>query len=247
MNLTPLKYLLFIENITCIFRNYFCLKKYTRILVGCWAFIEVLTVTLNFVSYMQQDSEFKLNAQRIYFFSVTGFSIYIIVTPLYYAKRFYRLLSNFDAFHNIFADVVYARIMSKAQRRLTVRVVIFSCVQICVFTYMRIADDDIDIATTFVEYNTSVSDFRYIYQYFILNSILFVLSEQLNVITRSIDKDISAVRTAEGNIEYETEAISMTVNQNRLKKIDKLMNAYENVSDSSNLCNTMFSVQVFLI
>lgn len=247
MNLTPLKYLLIIENSTCIFRNYYSFKKCARILIGCWVFIEIFNVALSLVSYVQHNSDLKLNAQRIYFFSVTGFSIYVILSSVYYAKRFYQLLFNFDAFHNLFDDVFYSRILLKAQKCLTIMVVILCSLKIIVFAYLRmvhIENDMGSIAATLVQYNIIICEFRYIYQYFIVHSILFVISEQLNAITRSIDRDISAVRGAEDTV-HGDDVISIPVEQDRLKRIDIWMSAYKNVNDSSNLCNAIFSVQVY--
>ncbi|KAF9417175.1 hypothetical protein HW555_005686, partial [Spodoptera exigua] len=90
-------------------------------------------------------------------------------------------------------------------------------------------------------YNFNISDFRYLFQYFVLYSILFVICEQLRTITRSIDRELSPPRDMRENVEQAGDLSSETVSHD---KINKWVKAYENINDTSNLCNAMFSIQL---
>lgn len=244
MNLTPLKYLLLIENVTTVFRNYLCFKRHTRIFALLWVIFESINISLGAIVNLSLDYKFQITAQRIYFFSSNGFSIYVMIASLYYSKRFYSLLKNFDSFYNIFDDEFYNQRMKKSQRVLTVVVVMFCVLLNIMFTYVRATSSDtqLGLATNLVfQYINTMSDFRYIFQYFILRSILYVVSEQLKAITRSIDSELLEIGENRGKMELTENLPRMVANQEILNKWVK---AYENINDSSNLCNSMFSIQV---
>lgn len=132
--------------------------------------------------------------------------------------------------------------MLKAQKVLTYRGVLFCCFIIIFYTSFRLPNNIGStgwIITIIALYCNSMSHTRYILQYFVLYCILFVVSEQLKAIMRSIDSE--AMKKNSGNEEDWSSIIA--VNHNRL---NKWLKAYETMHNSSNLCNSIFSVQVSL-
>ncbi|KAJ8728049.1 hypothetical protein PYW08_016434 [Mythimna loreyi] len=89
-------------------------------------------------------------------------------------------------------------------------------------------------------YCNSMADIRYIFQYFVMQSILFVVSEQLKAITRSIDSELSSIKEKQENVEHAENLSRVTVNYDKINKWEK---AYQNINYSSILCNSMFSMQ----
>lgn len=133
--------------------------------------------------------------------------------------------------------------MLKAQKVLTSLVVTYCGFVSFVFTYVRVTDsgDDKRMATYVIfQYIDSMCDFRYVFQYFVLSCILFVVSEQLTTVIRSIDSEISAIKNRI-NVIHGNDLPIVAVNYDQLNKWVK---AYENINDSSNLFNSMFSIQV---
>lgn len=245
MNVTPLKYLLFMENVTTVFRNFLSFEKgRTRLVILLWVVFESINITLSAYANFASESSFQLRAQRIYFFTSTAFSIYVMIAALYYSKKFYCLLLNFDSFYNIFDDKILNETMMKAQKVLTSMAFSFCGIKISTFAYVRLShsDDAKDFwVTTITQYSISMSDFRYIFQYFILYSIVFVVSEQLKAMTRSIDGELSEIRENRGNVEHANSLSREALNH---AKLQKWVQAYENITDTSHLCNVMFSIQV---
>ena len=246
MNLTPLKYLLFIENITSVFRNYLCFKRRTRIIVLFWVFIEALNISLTAATNFAPDMKIYQNMNRhAYFYLSAGFSGYLLITSLYYRKRFYMLLLNFEEFYKSFDDGVYYKKMLRAQKVLTCRAVLICGLITVMFTYLRFPKTSGSMGWVIAImslYCNSMSDVRYIFQYFVLHCILFVVSQQLKVIKRSIDSELSTI-TETQDVEH-VELSSVSVNYEKLSQWAK---AYENINDSANLCNCIFSVQVMFI
>lgn len=244
MNLTPLKYLLFIENVTTVFKNYLCLKSIrTRIIIVLWIVFESFNITASVAyNYACQD-EFIIRAQRIYYTTTNIFSIYIMLAALYYSKSFHNLLLNFDVFYKIFNDEIFKQRMIRAQKTLTSMVLLFCSTKIILFAYVRLTNRTPTsgfVLSTLTQYIITMSDFRYIFQYCILHCILFVISEQLKVISRSVDSELSAIRKNRTNVEH-AENLSSTTN---LDKMKLWVTAYENIKGSANLTKTMFSGQV---
>lgn len=241
---------MFIEKSTIVFRNYSIMKKRYRILSGSWMFLELLVLSINMYKYIQEEmSGFGVKAQKIYFFSVSGFSIYLIITALYHTRAFVQLLTNFDAFYAFFDDVVYNEVMKKAQKHLALIVFFFCLAKMILFAYIRLEQGDYNgdiglVSFTVSNYNLSSCDFRYVYQYFILHSLLFVISEQLKAIMRSIDKVTETTWTDGGYTAQGDTMKPVTVTMERLDMLDKWVNAYKNINDSCNLWNRMFRTQV---
>lgn len=244
LNLTPLKYLLFIENITCVFRNYSHLTRCARILTFAWFLLEVISILTNALVNFALEDEIHIRAQRIYFLTSIGFSLYVMVAAVYYSKKFYSLLLNFDAFYNIFDDRIYNQTLLRAQKVLTVTIVSFCLMKIVTSTAVRLSNrrgTENMYKAILYNYNFNFTDFRYLFEYFVLYSILFVICEQLRTITRSIDREMSLSRERRENVEHAGDLSSATVSHD---KINKWVKAYENINDTSNLCNAMFSIQV---
>ncbi|CAH1645597.1 unnamed protein product [Spodoptera littoralis] len=244
LNLTPLKYLLLIENITCVFRNYSLLTRCARILAFAWFFLEVLSILTNAMINFALENEMHIKAQRIYFLTSIGFSLYVMVAAVFYSKKFYGLLLNFDAFYHIFDDRIYNHKLMKAQKIMTITIILFCLIKIVTSTAVRLCNrrsTEIMIKVILYNYNFNFSDFRYLFEYFVLYSILFVICEQLRTITRSIDRELSPPREMRENVELAGDLSSVTVSHD---KINKWVKAYENINDTSNLCNAMFSIQL---
>ncbi|KAF9806425.1 hypothetical protein SFRURICE_001220 [Spodoptera frugiperda] len=244
LNLTPLKYLLFIENITCVFRNYSHLTRCARILAFAWFLLEVISILTNALVNFALEDEIHIKAQRIYFLTSIGFSLYVMVAAVYYSKKFYSLLLNFDAFYNIFDDRIYNQTLLRAQKVLTVTIFSFCLMKIVTSTAVRLSNrrgTENMYKAILYNYNFNFTDFRYLFEYFVLYSILFVICEQLRTITRSIDREMSLSRERRENVEHAGDLSSATVSQD---KINKWVKAYENINDTSNLCNAMFSIQL---
>uniref|UniRef100_A0A2A4K7Z5 Gustatory receptor n=1 Tax=Heliothis virescens TaxID=7102 RepID=A0A2A4K7Z5_HELVI len=247
MNLTPLKYLLYLENLTCVFRNYLCLRKCTRFFAIAWAICEICQIFFNVRYNITHGHNGQIKAQRIYFFSSTAFSLYVMTASLYYSKRFYKLLSNFDQFYNIFDDVVYNQKMKKTQKFMIWMVVLFCGVKILVFSVYRVKTEELEmelVSNTVSQYSVTVNDFRYIFQYFILDCILLIVSEQLRAITRSIDGELSAIMENQKNVGHVEGLPRVVLNY---EKINKWAQAYESINESTHLCNSMFSVQLTIM
>ena len=247
MNLTPLKYLLFIENMTTVFRNYLCLKRRIRIFASLWVVFETFNIILGAVVNIISEGHFLVQAQRIYFFLSTSFSIYVMLASVYYSKRFYSLLTNFDAYHKIFECAAYTHRMLRAQKVLTSAIVSYCGFLSFTFTYTRVASSASNMGMAryvIFQYIDSMSDFRYVFQYFIMYCILFVVSEQLKTVTRSIDEELSAIRENRANVVHAENLRIVAVNHD---KLNKWVTAYENINGSSNLFNSMFSIQVMYL
>ncbi|KAJ8728051.1 hypothetical protein PYW08_016436 [Mythimna loreyi] len=73
---------------------------------------------------------------------------------------------------------------------------------------------------------------------------MFVLAEQLEAIIRSIDDELLMIEeNLESNVEH-ADSSKIAVNHDKLYKWTK---AYENINDTSNLFNFMFSVQLTIM
>lgn len=246
MNLTPLKYLLYLENVTSVFRNYLCLKRPTRIIVLFWVFIEALNISLTAAANFVPALRYRDENVEAYFFLSAGFSVYLLIASLYNCKRFYMLLLNFDAFYKSFDDGIYYQKMLRAQKVSAFRVVLVFGFIIVLFTYFRfpIKCGSLGWVVTIISmYCCSMSDVRYILQYFVMHCILFVISEQIKVITRSVDSELSAIIERRRDVEH-ADLSSAYVNHD---KVNKWVKVYKNINESANLFNSMFSNQVILI
>ncbi|XP_075973570.1 uncharacterized protein LOC142974884 [Anticarsia gemmatalis] len=250
MNLTPIKYLLYLQNFTCVFRNFRSYKLCGRVLISIWATLDTISILCNMVISAISDDLLELKAQTIYFFSVTGFSVALIILALYHSKTFHHLLRNFDTYHSLFADSIYSDNLLKAQKTITTFVVLFCSTKIAAYVYaQREMNQNVMMPerkfATFYMFNVIVCDYRYLFEFFLLHGILYVIAEQVNVITRSIDNELLRTSTKEHNDGVNETVVA--VREDRQKKFEMWITAYKNISYNSKLCNYIFSTQLTIM
>lgn len=91
------------------------------------------------------------------------------------------------------------------------------------------------------DYNLSVSELRFAFEYFILHALCYVISEQLNAIIRAIDNKICMEKNKQSGEQFRGFARPPDDCINQYKV---WMTAYKNVRDSASICNTILSFEV---
>lgn len=247
MTVPPLKYLLIIQNFVCVFRNFSSFRKYSRILICAWIIIEsaliLFNITLNIV---MEDFGVSRNL-FLDFFSlfVIGFSIAIIILPVYHSDSFQHLTLNFNTFHDLFKGSSYSLKLIKVQKRITIIVVLIFLVKILVFVYIPMSFPHLDtnpntIAKVVYLYSMLMWQFRFTLEYLVLDCLLLVISEQLNTLTQCLEDDLSVTYSKNKN---KDEVIASTP-EDSFQKFYMWTAAYKNVSSSSSLFNAIYSTQV---
>lgn len=168
----------------------------------------------------------------------------ILIKAVSYSNQFLKLMVNFHRFQNYIEDQEYLLKMLKIEKVLTRFVGIYSIIKISTFIYIEATQNNYlshaILPVIMYRYFLNLYDYRLILEYFTQFGILYVISEQINAVTRLVNREmVIKNREFENNIENGT---NIAVTKNTYLWII----AYENISNSSKLFKEMFSVQVIL-
>lgn len=237
MDTSLLKYILFVQNITCVFRNIYSFKIYIRVLIYTWITTEIAFVSWNIIhNAFVVNHQNVLIAQMIYYYLVTGFSVVIIIAPLCHSKNFYYVMKNVSVFRSIFSDEIYFQTLLKAQDNIKKIICLYGFSKLVLFIHFRIAYHEYRIDDVLNHINLVVCESRFVFEFFAIYAILNLISKQINSIIRSIDSELSIINS-------ENKIVVPTL-EDCLKKLCLWTDAYNNIISSAKICNKMFSAEV---
>ncbi|XP_069358838.1 uncharacterized protein [Maniola hyperantus] len=253
MNNKIMKLIVFTGNLLCVYRSYCSISFVRRCVVWVRILIE-LTVILAYISTLIVYLEENIS-RLIYIFLTLISSFCIVLLACYHCKDFKNLTKLIEENHAYFIkDKKYCENLNKKYKFVVIAMTAYTflSLSLCINFHIIMYHSSIK-GSKYMIYSiyTFICNIRYMFEYITLYSILFILSEQLNCITRSICKNRLAIM-------IETKQISIlnyksTGGKTRRDSIQEIItfedwtSFYTNMKDCSNIFNTIFGVEITIV
>lgn len=238
MEIKVLKFIFFVENLLCVFRNVSFVGRITQVFVFLRVFVEISLATFNGILRSCYYKRFEMKSEMLFFFSSITSSIIIILLSCYHSKNFKQLLTHLNDNHSYFkSNSEYRRKLKNIQYCAIIISSIFFVFGTVTFIYSDFIHHydlpGVNVVLIYLlHFNLASCDYRYVFEYIMLGVVLEVMAEQLDCINRSVD-DVKA------NILPE-----LAVSQDTLKAFDEWCLTYTNIKEASKMFNNIFGIQV---
>nr|WCC57845.1 gustatory receptor 34 [Papilio machaon] len=249
MNISkPFKMLLFIGNILFLFRNISFVGTRIRILMIFGIFVEI-SVSIYNCYLIASFYLYHHLSDCINIYMVFCNSLIFIFFSCYHSKKFQNIIICFNTHSNFFnKDELYLRKIEKRNPVVMIIFILFVALKtIFLFVntkyyYILIKEFSVFLTICF-RVNKLFNDIRYFYEYLLLFIILALISDQLDCVIRSIDKETKYIsshpeRNDVNNIIFTVESDSY---ENNVKLWSQI---YSSIADTTDMFNDIFGVQM---
>lgn len=245
-----INFLVIVENILCLYRNYFALSRFRLILACLRVCIFAASVCLCLIIQIQYF--FHDNKREfIYFFLNIGNSVTIMILVLCQARPFKTLICIIKINHSLFnSDINYKKILNKMFTYIKIFMTIFSFTTVVTIVLKVInRHDEISKFNVYImSFYFAVVTFcklRYIFEYFVFYVIIFIISEQINCIIRLCCERKVTVLNINRYLERRTyQRVIYNRKHSEIYVEDEIFFVYINVLKSSSLFYSIFGIQV---
>ncbi|CAK1547096.1 unnamed protein product [Leptosia nina] len=241
MGIKMLTLVLRLENLFCVFRNYYFFTRKHRIITNIRSLLEIafMLISVYLLLYLSQLT--KLSSTVTFSLSIIN-SLMTMVSARWYARPFKRLLDYININHNYFSqDKIYLKALEKHYTMLKVLAFCYGLIGVSLFVFRRL-----DSEVTFERFikgqyavfftNVILLNARYYIEYVVFYAVLVVLTEHVRCLSRRIQEDVEVYEKDEGRIEEHSMRMQM-------EKFEQWTKIYTNVKEGSNLFNHIFGVQ----
>lgn len=242
--------LLITEGVMCAYRNYYSYSKIGRVLVLIRVSTELLLISAHVISFTRAIMEISMSFNLNFYLDMTTY-IACVTLPLYNSKkndRFVKMLNaNFQYFLN---DVVYIEKIERRKNKLSIEMIVLLLFKVIAFITAfdtKLLSPGVPrIGFYLFQIHIIYGDLRYITQYLSYCWMLDMIAEQVKCIIREIVKETRTTEVIrnipDGRSQPNTGNPRVHINQ-----IDKWSTVYINIADGSNLCNSIYGIQVYNI
>lgn len=236
MSLKILKIASFVENILSVPRNYLLLSPLFRFFMCIRLVLETVLYVIDFINSSTLYSAVHRRWIIIIYHIDQGTSILIILLALCYCKKYKILMEYITDNHTYFSkDKLYMQNLQKYFRRVQITVTLIFIIQPFLHCCLIILYNQISFIFICRMYHVIFCFTRYILQYFILSTYLYIISEQIKSITRRMLNVKSLIFTVTHDLQpHELDITSF----------NKFKIAYMNIKDTLNLINSIYGIQV---
>lgn len=209
-------------------------------------FRTIIEITLIIVSlwFHKNFSRAVLGPEIWCYYALNIFSLITLVLTIYQSKNFTKLLMHFNTYASNFpADQTYLKNVDRKKKILMFVFIFYNAIKCTgdMLYYVYIDDlvlDDISVIYCYLfEANAYMCYLRFLYEFPVIYCFLFLIAEEINCITRSVNEEI------------EQQAFQSKINSSLCSKLqlllfDKWSASYAIVAKISKLCNVIFGLQV---
>lgn len=240
------------ENVLSVYRNYLFYNKLTRKLILLRILIELFFIILNIVD-RNIKSDGDLITDLIFFYLTTCISIFILLSAIYHAGSYKKLVMYFKSVLLYFPNERESIQKSEVLQKVLVTMALGYCLlKLITYIYFHFAWLNGSIDITFIYQlilyiNIYSCDLRFLIEFVVLCCGVNAIAEQLIVIVLDIDKETLAINSGMGEMKTVCDHTSITVSQDckrRLRQFDTWSAAYATIRKCSELCNNIFGFQV---
>lgn len=237
MSLNIISFLTTIQTLYCVHKNNFTLSRKQRILRGFILILDIVLTcisTLVHVHYCLLEREYR---ELIHYILSLLNSASVIISVLCYSESFQLLFECIEKNHGRFSvDYIYVKNINqiiKKARFLSV-FTIFSPLPEVIQIFLNVYN--IEYFIVIDTYVLMMYNIRFLMAHVLLFTLLNILSEQVNFLTRIISKErgIPSSAISEDILSVEQEVTSF----------DEWTVIYTNIKNCSNLINCVFGLQV---
>ncbi|XP_068632191.1 uncharacterized protein [Battus philenor] len=237
------------ENILFIFRNISFSSTKVRILMFCALAAEtLLSVTNGVVSgyfYI-----FAHKTDLLYFYIALGNSILFIFFACYHSQLFKKLSICFDRNKNfVMNDSMYLKNFGRGRKFLVLILILYVVLEIAFAAqnsrYSRLKGHELVFSIGVIfQINASIWHIRFLFEFIFMYSILYFMSEQLQCITRSVERKKTLMPLIYDPKKMD---VSPKVDNQYLNEISQWSLAYTYLTEASNLFNRIFGMQMTIM
>lgn len=242
----PFKYILIVENILGIYRNYLLFSFFFQKLV---IFRTIVEIALLFGSFYFRhcfvDAYLEIGSTICYYSVLNVFSFNILILPIYHANNFKKLLLYSDKYMSYFPrDHMYFKNTNRKKKILKYFFILYIILKFSSHFLFYVYDSHRHLEMEqmlfyvfyFFEANIFICYQRVISQFIIIYCSLFLIAEQIDCIVRSISEQLEETKQRK-------------LEQRRPTIIEphffvKWSAAYGLIEKISKLCNVIFGLQV---
>nr|WCC58019.1 gustatory receptor 34 [Papilio xuthus] len=240
----PFKMLLIIGNILFLFRNICFVRTRIRVLMIFVVFLEISISIYNCFIIAYFYLYYHLS-DFINIYMVFCNSLIFILFSCYYSKKFQKLIIYFNKYSYFFTkDELYLRNIKKKNRIVTIIFILFVILKSIFvivslkFYYLLRREFSVFLTMCF-RINSFLHDIRYFYEYLLLFSLLSLISDQLDCVIRSIDKEMEYISS-----NLETFAMKTESYEKNIKLWSKI---YSGIADTTDIFNDIFGIQMTIM
>nr|WCC57965.1 gustatory receptor 34 [Papilio polytes] len=248
--LKSFKMLLVIGNLLFLFRNMSLVGLRIRMIM-IFAIIVTISVAFYNCFVIVYYSLYFHVGDCINILMVFLNSLILILFSCYYSKRFDRLIICFNKHSSFFTkDELYLRRIKKRNVVMITFFILFVILKIIlVFLgtkyYFLLRKRFSVFMSMCLRLNTVFNDVRYFYEYLLLYTLLGLISDQLDCVIRSIDRDVHISSTPD-RIEVNTIRLSMIQTEYE-KNIEQWSLIYSGIANTTDMFNNIFGVQITIM
>lgn len=235
MDIKLIKYVNIFECIFCLHRTMSNTTCPLRVLKYLHACLELVMTMANVVAcYSNLFKNDRIVTMEI--FLNCSHSFVLLILAVYKSKKYEQMLEYFNINHlHLKADPHYNKNLQNILILASALSLATFLIQIGVLTNYPLAITLVDFYLDFILYmNLLVSGFRFLFEFYVLFSILNLMSEQLASIIRSVEEFEGVKKGTKLDI----------VCKGKLKAFDTWCATYTNVKESSKLFNNVYGLQV---
>lgn len=242
--------LLVIGNLLFLFRNMSLVRSRIRMIMIFAIIVEISVAFYNCFVIIYYSLYFHVG-DCINILMVFLNSLILILFSCYYSKRFEKLIICFNKHNTFFTkDVLYMRRIKKRNLVMTIVFISFVILKIVFVSfstkYFFLLRKRFSVFMSMcLRLNTVLNNVRYFYEYLLLYMLLGLISDQLDCVIRSIDRDICNSSNPD-RIEVNTIRLSMIQTEYE-KNIKQWSLIYSGIANTTDMFNDIFGVQVLLV
>nr|WCC57967.1 gustatory receptor 36 [Papilio polytes] len=244
--LKSLRFLFIIGNVLLTFRNLSFISRRKRYFIYIVILFDILLSIINIIVCIHFKIYYRIADVLFVNFLLFNSMVFIILS-CYHAEKFKDMLKFLESNNNfIDEDNIYLKNFGRKKIMLKVAMITYLAIKL-IFPIFYSRHKSLTISLPYFVYvvlklNSMWWDFRFVFEYMLISALLYVFSEQLECIIRSVvkHKRFVAVNFQLSNTNLDNEFVC---NQ-YVEKISEWFQALTNLTEAIKLFNTIFGLQL---
>nr|WCC57747.1 gustatory receptor 35.1 [Papilio dardanus] len=242
--LKTLRFLFFFGNFLLLFRNLSFKSRGTRYLIYFFILLDITISISNSVSCLYFKLYLRLS-DFLYLNVTLVNSIILIILSIYHSENLKSLLivlNSQDDF--MYKDEMYLKNLERKRKILLLVLIIYLGIKVLpsllYSRYFAFGQDLPSILVIIFKLNVVFWDARFLYEYIFMCALLYIFSEQLECIIRSVVRE---KRFIHANFDNSDTSLNQLVCSQYVQKISQWSEAFSHVEEAIKLFNIIFGVQ----
>lgn len=191
----------------------------------------------------------KISDTKIIYYTVSNIiSLIILVLSIYHSNNFKKMVVLLNTYKSYFpTDQIYFNNLGQSKKILMYYFILHNVIKLSGYMCFYAFDFNLKLESIYVyvyflcEANTYICYQRILCEFPVIYSFLFLIAEQINCITRSVNKQIEEPKQSKVDQKLRSKIII------ELQLFDKWSATYATVGKISKLYNVIFGLQVILL